>query len=225
MESIASAETINIKMENNYSYFSEKTMRHLIFKSATKDRWLLRALKTMIACKLTLVYGPYHQMRDLQSLASSGFQDTYEHAELMADFLTQLLPSHPTTPSELMQTTDDYSNEAIEKYKEYQHFLELLKGDCFYPHIAEQFCKTVYKADDYYTFKAFSNLNYSVFAHTLLLYQLTAIDYSTFVDNFQELSLFEQKRKPLTLSRLKLFIKTMSKVADLYFSLLGKTDF
>ena len=65
-------------MEKNYSYFTEETMRHLIFKSATKDRWLLRALKAMIACKLTLVYGPYHQMRDLQSLAASGFQDTYE---------------------------------------------------------------------------------------------------------------------------------------------------
>ena len=212
-------------MAKNYSYFSEETMRHLIFKSATKDRWLLKALKAMIACKLTLVYGPYHQMRDLQSLAASGFQDTYEHAELMADFLTQLLPSRPTTPSELMQTSDDYSNEAIDKYKEYQHLLELLKGDCFYPKVAEQFCKTVYKADDYYTFKAFSNLNYSIYAQTLLLYQLTAIDYSTFVDNFQEISLFEHKRIPLTLSELKLFIRNMSKVADLYFSILGRTDF
>ena len=212
-------------MEKNYSYFTEETMRHLIFKSATKDRWLLRALKAMIACKLTLVYGPYHQMRDLQSLAASGFQDTYEHAEIMADFLTQLLPSRPTTPSELMQTSDDYSNEAIEKYKEYQHYLELLKGDCFYPIVAEQFCKTVYKSDDYCVFKAFSNLNYSIYAQILLLYQFSGIDYKTFVEEFQEISLFEQKRKPLTLSRLKLFIKTMSKVADLYFSLLGKTDF
>lgn len=212
-------------MAKNYSYFSEETMRHLIFKSATKDRWLLKALKAMIACKLTLVYGPYHQMRDLQSLAASGFQDTYEHAELMANFLTQLLPSRPTTPSELMQTSDDYSNEAIDKYKEYQHLLELLKGDCFYPKVAEQFCKTVYKSDDYCVFKAFSNLNYSIYAQILLLYQFSGIDYKTFVEEFQEISLFEQKRKPLTLSRLKLFIKTMSKVADLYFSLLGKTDF
>ena len=212
-------------MEKNLSYFSEETMHHLIFKSATKDRWLLRALKAMIACKLTLVYGPYHQMRDLQSLASSGFQDTYEHAEIMADFLTQLLPSRPTTPSELMQTSDDYSNEAIDKYKEYQYLMDLLKGDCFYPKVAEQFCKTVYKADEYYTFKAFSNLNYSIYAQTLLLYQLTAIDYQKFVKEFQEISLFEQKRKPLTLSELKLFIRTMSKVADLYFTILGKTDF
>ena len=179
----------------------------------------------MIACKLTLVYGPYHQMRDLQSLASSGFQDTYEHAEIMADFLTQLLPSRPTTPSELMQTSDDYSNEAIDKYKEYQYLMDLLKGDCFYPKVAEQFCKTVYKADEYYTFKAFSNLNYTIYAQTLLLYQLTAIDYQKFVKEFQEISLFEQKRKPLTLSELKLFIRIMSKVADLYFTILGKTDF
>ena len=212
-------------MEKNYSYFTEETMRHLIFKSATKDRWLFRALKAMIACKLTMVYGPYHQMRDLQSLAASGFQDTYEHAELMADFLTQLLPSRPTTPSDLMQTSDDYSNEAIEKYKEYQHYLDLLKGDCFYPAVAELFCKTVYKADDYYTFKAFCNLNYSIYSQTLLLYQLNGIDYETFVDQFQEISLFEQKRKPLTLSELKRYIRTMNRVADLYFSLLGKTDF
>lgn len=206
-------------------YFSEETMRHLIFRSATKDRWLLRALKAMIACKLTLVYGPYHMMSDLQSLAKSGFQDTYEHAEKMADFLTQLFPFRPTTPSELMQTSDDYSNEAIEKYKEYQHFLELLTGDCFYPKIAEQFCKTVYKTNDYYTFKAFSNLYYLVYAHTLLLYQFSAIDYSTFVNHFQKINLLSQKRKPLTLSELKLFIRTMSKVADLYFKLLGEMDF
>ena len=212
-------------MEKNYSYFSEETMRHLIFRDAIKDRWLFRALKAMIACKLTLVYGPYHMMADLQSLAASGFQDTYEHAELMANFLTELLPFRPTTPSELMRTSDDYSNKAIDKYKEYKHFMELFKGDCFYPVVAEQFCKTVYKADDYYTFKAFCNLNYSIFAQTLLLYQISAIDYKTFVKEFQEISLFSQKRKPLTLSELKLFIKTMSKVADLYFTLLGKTDF
>ena len=182
-------------MEKNYLYFSEETMRHLIFKSATKDRWLLRALKAMIACKLTLVYGPYHQMRDLQSLAASGFKDTYEHAELMADFLTQLLPSRPTTPSELMQTSDDYSNEAIDKYKEYQHYLELLKGDCFYPKVAEQFCKTVYKSDDYCVFKAFSNLNYSIYAQILLMYQFSGIDYKTFVEEFQEISLLSCPKK------------------------------
>ncbi len=209
-------------MENKY--FSEQTMKHLILKYATHDRWLFRSLKAMIACKLTLVYGPYHTMSDLQTLAASGYQETYDHAEILADFLNQLLPSRPTTPSELMETTDDYSNEAIEKYKEYQHLLELLQGDCFYPKVAEQFCKTVYNADDYYTFKAFSNLNYSIFAQALLLYQLSGIDYPTFIDQFQEISLFSQKRIPLTLSKLKLFIKTMSKVADLYFTLLGKTD-
>ena len=163
-------------------------------------------------------------MSDLQSLAASGYQETYDHAEILADFLNQLLPSHPTTPSELMRTSDDYSNEAIKKYKEYQHLLDLLQGDCFYPKVAEQFCKTVYNADDHYTFKAFSNLNYSIFAQALLLHQLSGIDYPTFIDQFQEISLFSPKRIPLTLSGLKLFIKTMSKVADLYFTLLGKTD-
>jgi hypothetical protein len=211
-------------MEKKTSYFTEETMKHLILKHATRDRWLFRSLKAMIACKLTLVYGPYHTMSDLQSLAASGFQDTYEHAEILASFLTELLPSHPTTPSELMQTSDDYSNEAIEKYKEYQHLMELLEGDCFYPKVAEKFCKKVYKARNYYTFKAFANLNYSIYAQALLLYQISEIDYKTFVDQFQEISLFSQKRMPLTLSKLKLFIKTMNKVADLYFTLLGKTN-
>ena len=210
-------------MEKQTKYFSEQTMKHLILNHAIQDRWLLRSLKAMIACKLTLVYGPYHMMSDLQSLAASGFQDTYEHAEILASFLTELVPSHSTTPSELMETVDDYCNEAIEKYKEYKHLLELLEGDCFYPKVAEKFCKKVYKARKYYTFKAFANLNYSIYAQVLLLYQISKIDYKTFIDQFQEYSLFSQKRKPLTLSELKLYIKTMSNVVDLYFTLLGKT--
>ena len=210
-------------MEKKISYFTEETMKHLILKNATNDRWLFRSLKAMIACKLTLVYGPYHMMSDLQSLAASGFQETYDHAVVLADLLTQLLPFHPTRPSDLMETTDDYCNEAIEKYKEYQHLMNLLEGDCFYPKVAEKFCIKVYKARNYYTFKAFANLNYSIYAQVLLLYQISEIDYKTFVDQFQEISLFSQKRKPLTLSELKLFIKTMGNVVDFYFTLLGKT--
>ena len=224
MAATASA-TRNKTMEKKNSYFTEETMKHLILNHATHDRWLLRSLKAMIACKLTLVYGPYHSMSDLQSLAASGYQESYEDAEILASFLTQLVPSSPTTPSELMRTSDDYSNKAIEKYKEYQHLLELLEGDCFYPKVAEKFCKKVYKARNYYTFKAFANLNYSVYSQVLLMYQISKIDYKTFVDQFQEISLFSQKRTPITLSELKLYIKTMNKVADLYFTLLGKTDF
>ena len=222
MAATGSVQKLN-EMEKKLSYFTEETMKHLILKNSTRDRWLFRSLKVMIACKLTLVYGPYHMMSDLQSLAASGYQDTYEHAEILASFLSQLIPSHPTTPSELMETTDDYSNEAIEKYKEYKRLLELLEGDCFYPKVAEKFCKKVYKARNYYTFKAFANLNYSIYAQALLLYQISKIDYKTFVDQFQEINLFEQKRKPLPLSRLKLYIRTMSKVVDLYFNLLAKT--
>lgn len=222
MAATGSVQKLN-EMEKKLSYFTEETMKHLILKNSTRDRWLFRSLKAMIACKLTLVYGPYHMMSDLQSLAASGYQDTYEHAEILASFLSQLIPSHPTTPSELMETTDDYSNEAIEKYKEYKRLLKLLEGDCFYPKVAEKFCKKVYKARNYYTFKAFANLNYSIYAQALLLYQISKIDYKTFVDQFQEINLFEQKRKPLTLSRLKLYIRTMSKVVDLYFNLLAKT--
>ena len=222
MAATGSVQKLN-EMEKKLSYFTEETMKHLILKNSTRNRWLFRSLKAMIACKLTLVYGPYHMMSDLHSLAASGYQDTYEHAEILASFLSQLIPSHPTTPSELMETTDDYSNEAIEKYKEYKRLLELLEGDCFYPKVAEKFCKKVYKARNYYTFKAFANLNYSIYAQALLLYQISKIDYKTFVDQFQEINLFEQKRKPLTLSRLKLYIRTMSKVVDLYFNLLAKT--
>lgn len=176
----------------------------------------------MIACKLTLAYEPYQRMSDLQSLAASGYQETYEHAELLAAFLNQLAPSHPTTPSDLMQTTDDYSNEAIEKYKEYKNLLELFEGDCFYPEVVEQFCNKVYKTKGYYTFKAFSNLYYYVYAQALLLYQISRIDYKTFVDRFQKISLFNNKRTPVSLSELKLFIRTISKVVDSYFNLLIK---
>ncbi len=210
-------------MEKKIAYFTEETMKHLILKNATNRRWLFRSLKAMISCKLTLVYGPYHMMSDLQSLAASGFQETYDHAVVLADFLTQLLPFHPTHPSDLMETTDDYCNQAIEKYKEYKHLLELFTGKNFHPKVVEKFCKKVYKARNYYTFKAFSNLYYHVYAQTLLLYQISGIDYNTFVDQFQEISLFDQKRKPLTLSELKLYIRTMNKVVDLYFNLLCKT--
>ena len=41
-------------------------------------------------------------MSDLQSLVASDYEESYEHAEIMAGFLNQLLPSHPISPSELM---------------------------------------------------------------------------------------------------------------------------
>lgn len=174
----------------------------------------------MLACKLTLVYAQYHQMSDLQSLVASDYEESYEHAELMAAFFNQLLPSRPTSPSELMCSKEEYADEAIDRYKEYKHYLELFSGECFIPEVAEQFCKMVYEADDYYTFKAFSSMNYSVYAEALLLFQIGKIDYLTFVDMFQKISLFEGRRKPLNAADLKLYLKTMHKITDLYISLL-----
>ena len=201
-------------------YFSEITMYHLRPPFASTHRWLLRSIKAMLACKLTLVYAQYHQMSDLQSLVASDYEESYEHAELMASFLNQLLPSRPTSPSELMLSKEEYADEAIDKYKEYKHYLGLFSGECFIPEVAEQFCKKVYEADDYYTFKAFGNMNYSVYAEALLLFQIGKTDYLTFVEMFQEISLFEGRRKPLKATDLKLYLRTMHKITDLYISLL-----
>lgn len=201
-------------------YFSEITMCHLRPLFASTNRWLLRSVKAMLACELTLVYAQYHQMSDLQSLVASDYEESYEHAELMASFLNQLLPSHPTSPSELMHSKEECADEAIDRYKEYKHYLELFSGEYFISEVAEQFCKKVYEADDYYTFKAFSSMNYSVYAEALLLFQIGKTDYRTFVEMFQEISLFEGRRKPLKARDLKLYLRTMHKITDLYISLL-----
>lgn len=160
-------------MANNIpqGYFSELTTIHLRPRFASTSRWLLRSVKAMLACKLTLVYGRYHMMMDLQSLVASNYQESYEHAEVMADFMNCLLPFQHTTPSDLMQSRESYADQSIDMYKEYKHYLELFEGEGFLPEVANQFCKTVYDADDYYTLKAFSNLYYGVYAETLLLYQ------------------------------------------------------
>ena len=202
-------------------YFSELTTIHLRPRLASTTRWLLRSVEAMLACKLTLVYRRYHMMMDLRSLVVSGYHESYEHAEVMADFMNCLLPFQHTTPSDLMQSRESYADQSIDMYKEYKHYLELFEGEGFLPEVAKQFCKTVYDADDYYTFKAFSNLYYGVYAETLLLYQFEKMDYPTFVHQFQEISLFERKRKPLKPSEFKLYLKTMHKVIELYESLLN----
>lgn len=211
-------------MANNIpqGYFSELTTIHLRPRFASTSRWLLRSVKAMLACKLTLVYGRYHMMMDLQSLVASNYQESYEHAEVMADFMNCLLPFQHTTPSDLMQSRESYADQSIDMYKEYKHYLELFEGEGFLPEVANQFCKTVYDADDYYTFKAFSNLYYGVYAETLLLYQFEKMDYPTFMEQFQEISIFERKRKPLKASEFKLYLRTMRKVVELYKSLLSE---
>lgn len=88
-------------------YFSEITMYHLRPPFASTHRWLLRSVKAMLASKLTLVYAQYHQISNLQSLVASDYEESYEHAELTASFLNQLLPSRPTSPSELMHSKEE----------------------------------------------------------------------------------------------------------------------
>ena len=203
-------------------YFSELTTIHLRPRFASTNRWLFKSVEAMLACKLTLVYGRYHMMMDLRSLAISKEEDTYEHTEIMADFMNCLLPFQHTTPSDLLQSRESYADQSIDMYKEYMHYLEMFEGEGFLPEVAKLVCKTVYNADDYYTFKAFSNLYYSVYAETLLLYQFEKMDYPTFMDQFQEISLFERKRKPLKSAAFKLYLRTMRKVVELYKTLLNE---
>lgn len=203
-------------------YFSEGTMRHLLPLEGHKERWLIRALDAILACKLTLLYGRYHLMSDLRYLALSEHRESYAQVETMADFLNQLVPAHHTSPADLMRTSAEYMDESIDAYKEYEHYLNIFEGRFFCPTVAQRFCEMVYEADDYYTFKAFSNLNYSVFAETLLLYQMGVIDYHSFVNQFQEISLVSGKRRPLSLAELKLYLRTMRKIVNLYKSLLAE---
>ena len=161
-------------------------------------------------------------MMDLRSLVVSDYHESYEHAEVMADFMNYLLPFQHTTPSDLMQSRAEYADQSIDMYKKYKHYLELFEGEGFLSEVAKQFCKTVYDADGYYTFKAFSNLNYGVYAETLLLYQFEKMDYPTFMDQFKEISLFERKRKPLKSAAFKLYLRTMRKVVELYKTLLNE---
>ena len=89
----------------------------------------------MLASKLTLVYGRYHMMMDLRSLAISKEQYSYDHAEVMADFMNCLLPFQHTNPSDLMQSRESYADQSIDMYKEYRHYLEMFEGECFLPRI------------------------------------------------------------------------------------------
>ena len=62
-------------MNNNNvpkGYFTEKTMLRLILNNVIgSNRLILIAVEAMLACKLTLTYGIYHQMMDWRILAMS----------------------------------------------------------------------------------------------------------------------------------------------------------
>jgi len=215
-------------MKNNNvpkGYFTEKTMLRLILENATaSNRLTLRSVEVMLACKLTLTYGIYHQMMDWRTLAISDETMPYKEAENMAGFLNQLVPAHYTTPTDLMHTQEDSENETIKFYEKYKKYLDLFEGMAFVPKVVDKFCETVFKADDYYTFKAFCNFNYSIYAELLLLYQMRRIDYQTFVEQFQELKLFDGNRKPLNGRNLKLYLKTMHTIVDLYKAIMAESD-
>lgn len=99
------------------------------------------------------------------------------------------------------------------------------EGNYYVPSVVDKFCVEVYNADDYYSFKAFCNLYYWTYSEVLLLYQIGKIDYHVFVNEFQELSLFNGKRKPLDGHGLKRYIRTMGKILDLYKRLYGNWPF
>ena len=139
-------------MDNNNvpkGYFTEKTMLRLIINNVIgSNRLILRSVEAMLACKLTLTYGIYHQMMDWRILAMSEETMSYKQAENMADFINQLVPKHYTAPTELMPTQEESENETIKKYEEYKNYLDLFEGMAFVPRVVDKFCETVYNADD-----------------------------------------------------------------------------
>lgn len=200
-------------------YFTEATMLRLRPGNVLNYRLIMRSMKAMLACKLTLTYGQYHQMMDWRYLLISEERTTYFDAERMSDFLNQMIPYQHTSPMELMHSEDECVKESMDLYDKYKEYIKLFEGQGFAAEVVDRFCKKVYDTDDYYTFKAFCNLYYSVYAEVLLLYQLGGIDYQEFVSQFQEISLFEGKKRPLKGSDLKLYLKTMRKIVDLYINM------
>lgn len=214
--------SINSKPEN---YFSEETISHLRPQHGLSKRYLLRSLDAMLACKLTLTYGLYAQMMDCRELAMHEERMSYHSAELLTEMLNQLSEVAQISPSDLLTTQEEELDGAISKFKEYKDRLSAFEGNYYVPSVVEEFCMEVYKADDYYLFKAFCNLYYWVYSEVLLLYQIRKIDYYVFVKEFQELSLFTGKRKPLDGHGLKRYIRTMRKILDLYKRLYGNWPF
>lgn len=173
-------------------YFTENTMLRLILKNAIgSNRLILRSVETMLACKLTLTYGPYQQMRNLHYIATTGKTESYESAEMFSNMLNLMVPTYHTTPNDFIHSQEDYMNDSIDKYEEYKKYLNLFEGMGFIPIVVDKFCKTLYDTDDYYDFKASSNMHYIVYSEALLLYQMKQIDYQTFVQQFQRINMFD----------------------------------
>ena len=214
-------------MDNNNEpkgYFSEKTMLRLILKNAIgSNRLVVRSVETMLACKLTLTYGPYQQMHDLQYIATTGKTESYESAEMFSNMLNLMVPTRHTSPTDFMHSQEDYINDSIDKYEEYKKYLNLFEGMGFVPKVVDKFCETLYNTDDYYGFKASSNMHYIVYSEALLLYQMEQIDHLTFMQQFQRINLFDGHRKPLTGTMLKQILNTIHPIVDLYKKVLAES--
>ena len=198
------------------NFFTERTLQNLQLSHVEQKRPIFRAIDTILACKLTLTYSKYHQMMDLRKLAISDNTYSYEDAEKMADMLNIIFPWHHTTPSDLIHTPEKYADDAITAYKEYHGYSELFKDSFFIPNVVEMFCHIIYKTGGYYTFKTYSSLQYSIYTEFLLLYQLELIDYTTLQAHFQDVNFYNGQKKPLSLFKIKQFIKTMNQIVDIY---------
>lgn len=184
-----------------------------------QERYQCRAIDVTLAAKLTLTYGKYHLAMLHRQLAMSEEQTTYQQAERSAAMMNQMTIFH-SSPADFMHTQEESTNDSIDAYKEFKQLVEGYADEHFVPSVVEEFCKRVYADDDHFIFfKPFCNLYFSVYADALLWYQQGRIDYTTFCQEFQELSWMDGRRTPLDGKRLKMYIASMREVVNFYKSL------
>ena len=202
------------------NYFTDTTLSHLKPQQGLSERYQRRAMDVTLTCKLTHVYGKYHQAMFYRQLAMSEEQTTYQQAERQAAMMNQMSIFH-SSPSDFMHTQEESTDESIATYREFKRLVEEYADEHFVPSVVEEFCKRVYEDNDNFIFfKPFCNLYFSVYADALLMYQQGKIDYSTFCREFQELSWMDGKRTPLDGKRLKMYIISMREVVEAYKKLL-----
>ena len=187
------------------NYFTDTTLSHLKPQQGLSERYQRRAMDVTLTCKLTHVYGKYHQAMLYRQLAMSEEQTTYQQAERQAAMMNQMTMFH-SSPSDFLHTQEKSTDESIDAYKEFKGLMEKYSDEQFVPSIVELFCKMVYEDEDHFIFfKPFCNRK---------------IDYSTFCREFQELSWMDGRRTPLDGKRLKMYIMSMREVVEAYKKLL-----
>ena len=203
-------------MKSPNNYFSGETLTHLKPQQGLPERYQRRTLDVTLACKLTHAYGKYHLAMLHRELFMSEEKTSYQQAERMAAMMNQMTIVH-SSPSDFLHTKEESVDECIDTYKEFKQLVEKYADKYFVPSIVEKFCKKVYADDENFIFfKPFCNLNFSVYADVLLLYQQGKIDYETFCQEFQELSWMDGRRTPLDGKRLKMYIMSMREVVEAY---------